>query len=109
MSRWQAALASPEVTELRRRRRRVTTVLTGIAAAGYLTFLGAFAYAPDAVADTRLAGVPVSLWLLFSQFVLTWVLLAVHTRLTRAYLEPAQRAAVAVVIGTEEVRDAVRA
>jgi hypothetical protein len=51
----------------------------------------------------------VSLWLLFSQFVLTWVLLGVHTRLTRTYLEPARRAAVAVVAGVEEVPDAVRA
>jgi uncharacterized membrane protein (DUF485 family) len=111
--RWQTALASPAVVELRRRRRRVTTVLMGIAAVGYLSFLGAFAYAPDAVADTHLAGVPLSLWLLFSQFALTWVLLGVHTRLTRTYLEPAQRAAVAVVghdvVGHGEVPDAVRA
>jgi uncharacterized membrane protein (DUF485 family) len=108
VSRWQEALASPEVVELRRRRRLVTSVLMVVAAVGYLAFLAAFAYAPDLVAHTELVGVPLSLWLLFSQFALTWVLLAVHTRLTRTYLEPAQRAAVAVVSG-QEVRDAVRA
>ncbi|WP_072801530.1 DUF485 domain-containing protein [Rhodococcoides yunnanense] len=91
---WLPILDLPEFVELRRRRRRVTTVLGTVAVALFASFLIAFAYFPAVLGDTEIVGIPLSLWVVFSQFVGTWVLVYAYLRLSRTYIAPAVSAAV---------------
>ena len=45
---------------------------------------------------------PLSLWVVFSQFAGTWVLVYAYFRLTRTYIQPAADAAVAAVLENQE-------
>lgn len=89
--------------ELRRRRRVVTYGLGGAAALMLAAFLLGFAFFPDALGAT-VAGVPLSLWLVFSQFAGTWVLVYLYLRLTRTYLQPAVDAALAAIDPSRQER-----
>ncbi|AUM18867.1 hypothetical protein D092_14195 [Rhodococcus ruber Chol-4] len=99
---WSAMLALPEVVELRRRRRTVTNSLGGLAIVLFASFLVGFAYFPGFLGETELLGVPLSLWVVFSQFAGTWVLVYAYFRLTRTYIQPAADAAVAAVLENQE-------
>lgn len=95
--RWIDILGLPELIELRRRRRVVTASLGGIAAALFTTFLVGFAAFPQQLGDHDLLGVPLSLWVVFSQFVGTWVLVYSYFRASRVYIAPAVDAALAAI------------
>jgi uncharacterized membrane protein (DUF485 family) len=94
---WLPILALPEFIELRRRRRAVTTSLGVVAIVLFASFLVGFAYFPDFLGDNELLGIPLSLWVVFSQFAGTWVLVYAYFRLSRTYIEPAAEAAVAAI------------
>ncbi|QBJ98746.1 DUF485 domain-containing protein [Rhodococcus sp. ABRD24] len=90
-------LTVAEFVELRRRRRALTNSLGGAAIALLATFLLGFAYFPDQLGGTTMAGIPLSLWLMFSQFAGTWVLVYLYFRLTRTYIQPAADAALTAI------------
>lgn len=94
---WLPILQLPEFIELRRRRRRVTTSLGLIAIALFASFLVGFAYFPAQLGENDLAGIPLSLWMVFSQFAGTWALVYAYFRLSRTYIEPAATAAVIAI------------
>lgn len=94
---WLPILALPEFVELRRRRRKVTTTLGSIAIGLFAGFLVGFAYFPALLGENNLFGIPLSLWVVFSQFAGTWALVYSHFRLSRKYIEPAAAAAVAAI------------
>ncbi len=102
---WTAALALPEVTELRRRRRRVTASLGLLTVALFSLFIVGFAGFPDTLGSTDIAGIPLSLWLALSEFVGVWILVYAYFRLSRTYIQPAADAAItAVLMHTEVIR-----
>ncbi|WP_068165160.1 DUF485 domain-containing protein [Rhodococcus phenolicus] len=94
---WARMLELPEVAELRRRRRTVTTALGTITIVLFASFLVGFIAFPELLGSTSLLGVPLSLWLVFSQFAGTWVLVWAYFRLSRTYIEPAADAAIRAV------------
>ncbi|MFC9551926.1 DUF485 domain-containing protein [Rhodococcus sp. NPDC056960] len=94
---WSPILALPEFVELRRRRRAVTTGLGLVAIALFSAFLVGFAYFPEFLGDNTAFGIPLSLWVVFSQFAGTWVLVFAYFRLSRTYIEPAADAAVRAI------------
>ncbi|MDV7241460.1 MULTISPECIES: DUF485 domain-containing protein [Rhodococcus] len=94
---WSPILALPEFVELRRRRRAVTASL-GVVAVGLFTgFLVGFAFFPEVLGGTALSGIPLSLWVVFSQFAGTWLLVYAYFRLSRTYIQPAADAAVLAI------------
>lgn len=95
--RWSDMLTIAEFVELRRRRRVVTNSLGTAAIVLLAVFLLGFAYFPDQLGGTSVAGVPLSLWLMFSQFAGTWVLVYLYFRLTRTYIQPAADAALTAI------------
>lgn len=95
--RWSEMLAVSEFAELRRRRRLVTGWLGAGTVVLLAVFLVGFAYFPDRLGETTMAGVPLSLWLTFSQFAGTWVLVYLYFRLTRTYIQPAVDAALVAI------------
>jgi uncharacterized membrane protein (DUF485 family) len=94
---WSPILALPEFVELRRRRRAVTTGLGMIAITLFAGFLVGFAYFPETLGETTVFGIPLSLWVVFSQFGGTWVLVFAYFRLSRTYIQPAADAAVLAI------------
>ncbi|BAH50498.1 DUF485 domain-containing protein [Rhodococcus opacus] len=94
---WSPILALPEFVELRRRRRAVTTALGLIAIALFSAFLVGFAYFPEFLGDNSVFGIPLSLWVVFSQFAGTWVLVFAYFRLSRTFIQPAADAAVLAI------------
>lgn len=94
---WSDILTVSEFVELRRRRRLVTGWLGASAFVLLAVFLLGFAYLPDTLGETFLAGIPLSLWLMLSQFAGTWVLVYLYFRLTRTYIQPAVDAALAAI------------
>ncbi|MGA4688723.1 MAG: DUF485 domain-containing protein [Rhodococcus sp. (in: high G+C Gram-positive bacteria)] len=94
---WTRMLHLPEIAELRRRRARVTNTLGGITVALFTSFLVAFIGFPDQLGTTDILGIPLSLWVVFSQFAGTWVLVWAYFRLSRTYIGPAVDDAVAAV------------
>lgn len=94
---WTRMLHLPEIAELRRRRARVTNTLGGITVALFTSFLVAFIGFPDQLGATDVLGIPLSLWVVFSQFAGTWVLVWAYFRLSRTYIGPAVDDAVAAV------------
>ncbi|MBD0322169.1 MAG: DUF485 domain-containing protein [Aldersonia sp.] len=96
-TRWSDMVTIAEFVELRRRRRIVTTSLGVVAIALFASFLVGFAYFPHLLADNFVLGIPLSLWVVFSQFAGTWVLVYAYFRLSRTYIQPAADAAVAAI------------
>ncbi|SUE15861.1 Protein of uncharacterised function, DUF485 [Rhodococcus gordoniae] len=94
---WTRMLHLPEVAELRRRRSRVTNTLGGITVVLFATFLIAFIGFPERLGTNSVFGIPLSLWVVFSQFAGTWVLVWAYFRLSRTYIGPAVDDAVAAV------------
>ncbi|MCB8910758.1 DUF485 domain-containing protein [Rhodococcus rhodochrous] len=94
---WTRMLHLPEIAELRRRRARVTNTLGGITVVLFTSFLVAFIGFPDQLGTTVVLGVPLSLWVVFSQFAGTWVLVWAYFRLSRTYIGPAVDDAVTAV------------
>ncbi|BDB63013.1 MULTISPECIES: DUF485 domain-containing protein [Rhodococcus] len=94
---WTRMLHLPEIAELRRRRARVTNTLGGITVVLFTSFLVAFIGFPDQLGTTDVLGIPLSLWVVFSQFAGTWVLVWAYFRLSRTYIGPAVDDAVAAV------------
>ena len=94
---WSPILALPEFVELRRRRRAVTTALGLIAIVMFAGFLVGFAYFPEFLGDNTAFGIPLSLWVVFSQFAGTWVLVYAYFRLSRTYIQPAADAAILAI------------
>ncbi|WP_433609847.1 DUF485 domain-containing protein [Prescottella agglutinans] len=90
-------LTFAEFVELRRRRRLVTNSLGTAAILLLAAFLLGFAYFPDQLGRTAVAGIPLSLWLMFSQFAGTWVLVYLYFRLARTYIQPAVDAALTAI------------
>ncbi|MFC9514833.1 DUF485 domain-containing protein [Prescottella equi] len=86
-----------EFVELRRRRSVVTNSLGASAIVLLAAFLLGFAFFPDQLGGNDVAGIPLSLWLMFSQFAGTWVLVYLYFRLTRTYIQPAADAALAAI------------
>ncbi|HEY5855714.1 MAG TPA: DUF485 domain-containing protein [Aldersonia sp.] len=103
-TKWSQILTVPEFVELRRRRRRVTTTLGVIAIALFASFLVGFAFFPDVLGDNSVFGIPLSLWVVFSQFAGTWVLVYAYFRLSRSYIQPAVDAAVAAIEQRDQER-----
>lgn len=104
--RWSDILTVTEFVELRRRRRQVTGWLGTAAVILLAVFLLGFAYFPAALGETSIAGVPLSLWLMLSQFAGTWVLVYLYFRLTRTYIQPAVDAALAAIDRPRQERSA---
>lgn len=71
---WSRMLQLPEVAELRHRRKMVTNALGGITIALFTSFLVAWIGFPDQLGSTSVLGIPLSLWVVLSQFAGTWVL-----------------------------------
>lgn len=94
---WLPILSLPEFIELRRRRRTVTATLGLVAIAMFSSFLVGFAYFPELLGENDLFGIPLSLWVVFSQFAGTWVLVYAYFRLSRTYIEPAAAAAIQAI------------
>lgn len=92
----------PEFVELRRRRRTVTTTLGLVAVAMFSCFLVGFAYFPALLGENELLGIPLSLWVVFSQFAGTWALVYAYFRLSRTYIEPAAAAAIQAITHNAE-------
>lgn len=90
-------LQLPEVIELRRRRTLVTNTLGGITVALFASFLVGFIGFPDQLGTHFVLGVPLSLWVVLTQFAGTWVLVWAYFRLSRTYIEPAADAAIRAV------------
>jgi len=103
---WSEILRLPEMVELRRRRRVLTATLGSVAALLFAGFLVAFAAFPTELGDTRPLGIPLSLWVVFSQFAGTWVLVWAYFRFSRTYVGPAVDAAVAAL--TDHRTDSTR-
>lgn len=102
---WSAALALPELTELRRRRRRVTMVMGILTFVLFGAFIVCFAGFPEELGRNTLFDIPLSLWIVFSQFVGTWLLVYAYFHLSRAYLRPATQAALdAVSVHTKDIK-----
>lgn len=94
---WSQILTVPEFVELQRRRRTVTTSLGVVAIVLFASFLVGFAYFPHLLGDNSVLGIPLSLWVVFSQFAGTWVLVYAYFRLSRTYIQPAADAAVLAI------------
>ncbi|CAG7585152.1 DUF485 domain-containing protein [Rhodococcus opacus] len=101
---WSPILALPEFVELRRRRRAVTTGLGLIAIALFSGFLVGFAFFPESLGDNTAFGIPLSLWVVFSQFAGTWVLVYAYFRLSRTFIQPAADAAVRAIAQRDQER-----
>ncbi|MGF7122771.1 MULTISPECIES: DUF485 domain-containing protein [unclassified Rhodococcus (in: high G+C Gram-positive bacteria)] len=104
--RWSDILSVAEFVELRRRRSVVTNSLGAAAIVMLAVFLLGFAFLPDLLGSSTIAGVPLSLWLMFSQFAGTWVLVYLYFRLTRTYIQPAADAALAAIDPYRQERSA---
>lgn len=102
--RWTDMLALPEIVELRRRRRTVTIGLGVATIALFAAFIVGFAYFPETLGSTMIAGIPLSLWVVLAEFVGTWVLVFSYFKLSATYLQPAADSATAAV--TAVIRDA---
>ncbi|MDV8009358.1 DUF485 domain-containing protein [Rhodococcus sp. IEGM 1318] len=94
---WLPILMLPEFIELRRRRRTVTISLGLVAITMFSGFLVGFAYFPALLGENELLGIPLSLWVVFSQFAGTWVLVYAYFRLSRTYIEPTAAAAIQAI------------
>lgn len=94
---WSRMLQLPELTELRRRRNLVTNVLGGLTIVLFASFLVGFIGFPDQLGTNAVLGIPLSLWVVFSQFAGTWVLVWAYFRLSRTYIGPAADDAVAAI------------
>ncbi|MGN5237426.1 MULTISPECIES: DUF485 domain-containing protein [unclassified Rhodococcus (in: high G+C Gram-positive bacteria)] len=94
---WSRMLQLPEVAELRRRRKLVTTTLGGATIALFTSFLIAWIGFPDQLGSNSILGFPLSIWVVFSQFAGTWVMVWAYFRLSRTYIEPASDAAIRAV------------
>lgn len=94
---WIPVLRLPEVAELRHRRRLVTGALGGLTVAMFTAFLVAFVAFPDRLGTVVVLGVPLSLWVVLSQFAGTWALVWAYFRLSRTYIRPAADAAIRAV------------
>ncbi|MGW0037745.1 DUF485 domain-containing protein [Gordonia sp. NPDC003376] len=99
---WRSALALPEVAELRRRRSRVTALMSVLTIALFSGFIVGFAGFPHVLGNVEILGVPLSLWVVLSQFVGTWVLVYCYFRLARTYIGPAADAALIAVTAHKE-------
>ncbi|NDK90310.1 DUF485 domain-containing protein [Gordonia desulfuricans] len=105
---WSSVLALPEVTELRRRRSRVTALMSVLTIALFSGFVVGFAGFPDVLGSVEILDVPLSLWVVLSQFVGTWVLVFCYFRLARTYIQPAADAALAAVSAASESKETAR-
>ncbi|HET8993217.1 MAG TPA: DUF485 domain-containing protein [Rhodococcus sp. (in: high G+C Gram-positive bacteria)] len=94
---WSRMLQLPEVTELRHRRKIVTNTLGGITIVLFTSFLVAWIGFPDQLGSTSVLGIPLSLWVVLSQFAGTWVMVWAYFRLSRTYIQPAVDAAIRAV------------
>jgi uncharacterized membrane protein (DUF485 family) len=94
---WSRMLQLPEVAELRHRRKLVTNILGGITIVLFTSFLVAWIGFPDQLGAHSILGVPLSLWVVFSQFAGTWVMVWAYFRLSRTYIQPAADAAIRAV------------
>ncbi len=94
---WSRMLQLPEVTELRHRRKIVTNTLGGITIVLFTSFLVAWIGFPDQLGSTSVLGIPLSLWVVLSQFAGTWVMVWAYFRLSRTYIQPAADAAIRAV------------
>src|SRR5690606_28445044 len=99
---WSRMLALPEVAELRRRRKLVTNTLGGLTIVLFAAFLVGFIAVPDQLGSTFVLGIPLSLWVVFSQFAGTWVLVYAYFRLNRTYIQSAAHAAIRAVTENKE-------
>lgn len=95
-------LQLPEVAELRRRRKLVTGVLGTVTIVLFAGFLVGFIGFPEQLGSNFVLDIPLSLWLVFSQFAGTWVLVYAYFRLTRTYIQPAADAAIRAVTENKE-------
>ncbi|WP_020106753.1 DUF485 domain-containing protein [Nocardia sp. 348MFTsu5.1] len=97
LASWRAMAELPEVVELRRRRRLVTNVFCSLTAVLFTFFLVAFIGYPQQLGEHSFLSIPLSFWVVFSQFAGTWVLVYFYFRLSRTYLQPAADDAIRVV------------
>ncbi|MFE7421995.1 DUF485 domain-containing protein [Rhodococcus sp. NPDC057529] len=104
-STWVPMLHLPEMAELRRRRRTVTNTLGLVTIALFASFLVGFIVFPDQLGSLSLLGIPLSLWVVFSQFAGTWVLVFAYFRLSRTYIQPAVDDAVRAVTANRVVTE----
>jgi uncharacterized membrane protein (DUF485 family) len=102
--KWSQMLSIPEFVELRRRRRTVTTSLGVVAIVLFAAFLVGFAYFPHSLGDNSVLGIPLSLWVVFTQFAGTWVLVYAYFRFSRTYIQPAADAAVRAITQRSQER-----
>lgn len=99
---WTRMLQLPEVVELRRRRKLVTGTLGAVTIVLFTSFLVGFIGFPDQLGSNSVLGIPLSLWVVFSQFAGTWVLVYAYFRLTRTYIQPAADDAIRAVTDNKE-------
>lgn len=99
---WTRMLQLPEVVELRRRRKLVTGILGAVTIVLFTSFLVGFIGFPDQLGSNSVLGIPLSLWVVFSQFAGTWVLVYAYFRLTRTYIQPAADDAIRAVTDNKE-------
>ncbi|MEE2030576.1 DUF485 domain-containing protein [Rhodococcus chondri] len=99
---WTRMLQLPEVAELRRRRKRVTGTLGAITIVLFTSFLIGFIGFPEQLGSNSVLGIPLSLWVVLSQFAGTWALVYAYFRLTRTYIQPAADDAIRAVTENKE-------